>query len=893
MNIDWRDYLGQFDVVYEMQSRVWQDGIALGNGSLAAMAYEPFHPEWVINKNDVWDYRHPTFSRYSMDDMREMAAEGKNHLEEMAKENILDDGGSTCPGFGLYPCPKTCGQLRIRFGYDSIYAPGHAISKRLSLYEGTLYTSLDKHLSHPRVTSFVCAEQNVMVVQVRDVSAMTAFHNKVDLFRMPDAQMPDSIVGAQGDTIWIDQPFHDGFRYVMMARVVPIGSCAYGELFRKTVQQKWWSAVEPSRTVESAIEGRYAVAPVGGDFDVYLTVVTSLESSDPMSSATQLLAGAVETGSAALHDDHKRWWTGFWPKSYVGLDDPLLEQLWYASLYNLATVLRGAPVGALCGLWYGPMDSPTQILPWMGSYTNDYNMQLPVMPVFRANHPELADGSFRTLLMQLPGAMRNARELYGLPGAFYPLAADPTGEDVTNGPYRFCQMSGPYWSVFLWWHYLYTRDRHYLAEVSYPIMREVATFFTSYMKWHEDEQLYHLEISQNPELMYTKYPDPIDTLSFLKYSLRATIEAAELLETDADLIAKCRHVLEHYPPYPMHEGEIVPLRGLPKNHINHLRTLAALFPCGEFDPEIAPEWFEPCRNEVHKSDLWSRNYGCNSGYNAKGFTGLVYHVGVPACRLEMTDTAWDYLEALLKYNVKPSSLIPHNSAILVDSELSERNIRNIPDLEIYHDLDPEPLRAVEIMTGRLMESSSDTLDGRDTIFPALEGPACYLLMIEEMLLQSQNGVIRVFPAYPSDRDASFVDFRAEGPTLVSSRREGGHVLFVELIALEDVTWKVRSPWGSEAVWMTSSLNEKPERKANSRCIELSLSDGERVVLAVEEQCLTGRALIEPRTGEEPGARSIEFADGIVWLGKPRPSRYYAALEAARESVPDNRSGGSG
>ncbi len=308
------------------------------------------------------------------------------------------------------------------------------------------------------------------------------------------------------------------------------------EMRRMILEDKWWFTIEPSKTVECKIDGEFAVAPVAGDFDIYLTVVTSLEAGDPMAAARDRLAQAVAKGADALHEDHRRWWAEFWTKSYAGLDHPLLEQLWYVSLYNLATVLRGVPVGGLCGLWYGPMDTPSQILPWCGYYTNDYNMQLPVMPVFKANHPELADGTFRTLLGMLPNAKRNAERQYGLPGAFYPLSTDPTGDDVTSGPYRFCQNSGPYHCVFLWWHYLYTRDKDYLRDVAYPIMREVSTFFTNYMQWHEDEGLYHLEISQNPELMYTKYPDPVDTLASVKYTLRATVVGEMLMQSQNGIL---------------------------------------------------------------------------------------------------------------------------------------------------------------------------------------------------------------------------------------------------------------------------------------------------------------------------------------------------------------------
>ena len=673
VKINWKKYLSQYDLVYDGPSRVWEDGLALGNGSLSAIAYESegFYPEWTMNKNDVWDYRHPQFNRHSMDEVREIAAKGKNYLKEMNKENVPDTG------LGKLPGPRSCGQLRIRFGKEKYYTAGHKITKRLGLHEATLHTNLDKHLSHLRISSFVSANENVMVIKVRDVSTMVAFNNKVDLFRKHDVSMPPVKTYAQGDTMWLDQSFHDGLRFVMMARIVPKGGGKYREIFRETVDKIWWDTIKPSTKIDAKTEGDYGVAQVAGDFDVYLTVVTSLEAKDPQKQARKQLSSAVANGLAKLQAEHRRWWSKFWTKSYIGLDEPLLEQLWYLSKYNLGSALRGTPIWGLCGPWFGSSGMSAQILPWMGHYTNDYNMQLPVMPTFRINHPELAEGSFRTLLQQLPSAKENAQELYDLPGAFYPLGTDPSGKDITNAPYRFCQNSGPYWGVFLWWHYLYTKDKEFLKNVSYPIMREVATFFTNYMTWHEDEKLYHLEISQNPELMYIKYPDPIDTLVMLKYTLSATIKAGEILGRDKKLSRKCQHVLDHYPSYPQHENGFSPLRGLRPDHIHHERTLAGLFPTGEFDPEAFPQWGDVCHKEVNdiKWNFMCHTYACKKGSMAC-WTGPAYHHGMALCRLGLKDRAWKQLEDILKGNVKPNGMISTIPAVLVNSELSEKNINN-------------------------------------------------------------------------------------------------------------------------------------------------------------------------------------------------------------------------
>ena len=49
----------------------------MANGSLGALTWEEksVHPEWVINKHDVWDYRHPKVRRHSMAHMHKIAEE--------------------------------------------------------------------------------------------------------------------------------------------------------------------------------------------------------------------------------------------------------------------------------------------------------------------------------------------------------------------------------------------------------------------------------------------------------------------------------------------------------------------------------------------------------------------------------------------------------------------------------------------------------------------------------------------------------------------------------------------------------------------------------------------------------------------------------------------------
>jgi hypothetical protein len=150
----------------------------------------------------------------------------------------------------------------------------------------------------------------------------------------------------------------------------------------------------------------------------------------------------------------------------------------------------------------------------------------------------------------------------------------------------------------------------------------------------------------------------------------------------------------------------------------------------------------------------------------------------------------------------------------------------------------------------------------------------------EMLLRSDNGVVRVFSALPRKIDASFVDLRAEGPTLVSALRRKGLIRFIRLKALAAVAWKIENPWG-KTVWIYSSRSNQSRVISVGESIEVSLSPGEEMTLAPHRLQL--KEQVKPDKGGVAKPQSMIFADKMVcWVGKPKLSTYYRSLERARE-----------
>ena len=79
----------------------------------------------------------------------------------------------------------------------------------------------------------------------------------------------------------------------------------------------------------------------------------------------------------------------------------------------------------------------------------------------------------------------------------------------------------------------------------------------------------------------------------------------------------------------------------------------------------------------------------------------------------------------------------------------------------------------------------------------LEGNFAFASGIQEMLLQSHTGIIRIFPAIPLKwKDVAFKTLRAQGAFLVSARQKEGKMEKVEIISEKGGICKLRNPFGA-------------------------------------------------------------------------------------------------
>lgn len=65
--------------------------------------------------------------------------------------------------------------------------------------------------------------------------------------------------------------------------------------------------------------------------------------------------------------------------------------------------------------------------------------------------------------------------------------------------------------------------------------------------------------------------------------------------------------------------------------------------------------------------------------------------------------------------------------------------------------------------------------------------------MNESLLQSQEGILRVFPAFPNNRHGRFT-LHAQGGFVVSAEMESGKVLWINIKSLSGNKLKLQLPW---------------------------------------------------------------------------------------------------
>ena len=468
-------------------------------------------------------------------------------------------------------------------------------------------------------------------------------------------------------------------------------------------------------------------------------------------------------------DDRKRRsearWREFWSASSVSFDDKALERIWYHNQYFLACCLRQnktAP-GLFANWSYGDVGSA-----WHSDYHLDYNCQQVYWGVFSSNHIDMHQPYLELIENLMPMSEKFAHDSFNLPGAFFPLSAYPVPSQIIPYPvppwgYQICMTP---WAVqSLWWQFLYTQDKDYLARV-YPAMRAAAGFLAAYLT-KESDGLYHVFPSVSSEnwgftVDFKLNKDCILDLVLIKFLLDAMVTASGILDRDAEERRQWKDIADNLAPYPKAQGPYgevwLDVTNAPPEHIYNVPiTLAPVFPGEQVGLDKGREYLEIATRTAKTMRL-------------EGGNDLVSQPLIRA-RLGMLDLSW--FKQQIEYCMLPDG----------------------------------------VSNDRLREIGGRYSLTTDFDFMMRMGLWCenfaVPVVLNECMLQSYTGTIRVFANTLSLGPASFENLRAVGAFLVSAAYDGKTVVRFEVLSEKGVTLRFANPWGQKPVRVTRLRDSKP------------------------------------------------------------------------------------
>jgi hypothetical protein len=273
-------------------------------------------------------------------------------------------------------------------------------------------------------------------------------------------------------------------------------------------------------------------------------VITPPSARNPVVSVRKTLAAGVDIHG--LKRRHKKAWKKFWLRSYMDFGDDYLDNLWHLTMYYAAASQRGRYPGRFIGgLWSWSRD----VQQW--NFYFHWNQQQIYWPLNTAGHNDLIDSYLRFRSGGLPHARRDAKERFGSDGAFVSDVCDRRGcnsasESLNHTPVAQIAME-------FWRQYKYTGDMGFLKTRTLPYMLEAARFFESLFRREKDGR-YHTRKGTAYE-GWIPLKDCITERASGEALFRATIEACREAGVDEPATKKWQRILDNLVEFPMIEPD--------------------------------------------------------------------------------------------------------------------------------------------------------------------------------------------------------------------------------------------------------------------------------------------------------------------------------------------------
>ena len=760
------NYLSQHDIVYLEPEFDSFNGFPLGNGDLGGMLW--FTNEGItlqINKIDLYD----------------KPANGRMTL-------------------------RSAGRLNVNLGVPC-YSYMHLadFEARLSLQNADLKIKSSTPFADTEITSWVDANSNVWVIDCQADYKKTlpsGAVNRISLERWGscdfggwygsrDRDVANGLgtakVNRQENDIILEEKFEGGLHFTIACRVLETPT----EILR--VNDRESSMITPLSSKQK--------------YKILISVVSSNDSDNPTQEAISLLDKAEVKTLTALRKEHLSWWTHFWSKSFVHLADNYLENIYYIRRYLMGSSSRGKyPVPFNGGLWTTNYDHRQWATP------HHWNTQESYWGLAVQNDCDLLRPYIETYVNMIPQGKALARKKGTKDGLLITEAHDFSGNKVSA---NWGNMTTNYTpasqiSKIMWEYYAYTQDRDYLRNTIYPFMKEAAEFYLNFLQWDDVRKEFYIYPAQPYEHEWSsKLKNTITDRYMIESLFKNCIKAAQDLNMDKSKIKQWKHVISHLWAPPIldvpEKGKVFGLAFTENNEVYpdaktniqgyHFDAhTTAVFPAGVLGLDHkGTDYFEIARNiALHHPK--NRN--------------AITPGAIVSARLGLRDKVLERLQCSVNYLQHFNQGLFYN---LDHWHYFSRYVDQIPNAELYAQRD---YMYDSRLTYNRPEAGKSGFRTKPFVQCGMETMGILGTAINEMLLQSHEGKIRVFPAIPS-KFASAFTLRAEGAFIVSSVIDSlGNIPFVEIKSLAGKECRIQNPWDDDLVQVVTQNNRNVNIEVN-------------------------------------------------------------------------------
>lgn len=622
--------------------RAWESrSLPIGNGSLGANILGSISAERItLNEKTLWkggpntakgaDY-YWNVNKQSAEVLKEIRQAFLDDNQEKAalltQKNFnglaaYEEKDETPFRFGSF---TTMGELYIETGLSEIRMDNYR--RILSLDSAMAVVQFDKDGTQYQRKYFISYPDSVMVMKF---TASKAGKQNLILSYCPNSEAK-SHLKADGNNglVYTGILNNNGMKFAFRIKAIHKGGTLKAEDDRLIVKD----ADEVVFLLTADTDYKMNFNPDFKDSKAYV-------GNDPEQTTQAMMKQALQKGYDELYRNHENDYTSLFNRVRLqlnpeenspnlptyqrlanykkGMPDYQLEQLYYQfGRYLLIASSRPGNMPAnLQGIWHNNLDGP-----WRVDYHNNINIQMNYWPACSTNLSECTWPLIDFIRSLVKPGEKTAQAYFNARGWTASISANifgftaPLSNEAMS--WNLNPTAGPWLATHIWEYYDYTRDKKFLQETGYELIKSSAQFTVDHL-WHKPDGTYTAAPSTSPE------HGPVDegvtfAHAVVREILLDAIQASRVLGVDANERKEWENVLEKLVPYRIGRyGQLLEWSSDiddPKDEHRHVNHLFGLHPGHTISPVTTPELAQAARVVLeHRGDGatgWSMGWKLN------------------------------------------------------------------------------------------------------------------------------------------------------------------------------------------------------------------------------------------------------------------------------------------